>query len=73
MNDQGIAWMIGGGTRTESPEDRRMRQHRIALAESAGPRPDVWLRLRQRVADGFAGRTVRPETAPAIAADCCAA
>lgn len=73
VNDNGIAWMIAGGSRNETLEDVRMRMHRIALAERAPSRADAWLPLRQRIAGVFAGRAVPPATSPALAADCCAA
>ena len=72
MNDHGIAWMIAGGQR-ETPEDRRMRQHRIALAEHARTRPAAWSTVRQRIAAAVARPTMdrRDERAPAL--DCCPA
>lgn len=73
MDEHGIAWMIAGGTRTESPEDRRMRQHRIALAESGIPGPSRLAGLRGRIA---ALTALRPATStaggPSLTADCCA-
>ncbi len=72
MNDQGIAWMIAGGARHDSPEDRRMRTHRIAIAESRSSRGDVWPRLQQRVAGVIARRTMERQPV-ALTADCCTA
>ena len=57
MNDQSIAWMIAGG-QTETPEERRMRAHRLALAESTPSRPARWSILRQR----FAAAVASPAT-----------
>ncbi len=73
MDEHGIAWMIAGGTRTESPEDRRMRQHRIALAESRSRGPSRLAGLRGRVAALSALRPVASSAGgPSLAADCCA-
>lgn len=73
MNDNGIAWMIAGGSRSETLEDARMRMHRIALSESAPSRADAWLLLRQRIAGVITGRAVPSAMSPARQADCCAA
>jgi len=72
MDDQSIAWMIAGGQK-ETPEDRRMRAHRVALAESAPSRPARWSTLRQRLAAVVASPTTdrRDQGAPAL--DCCPA
>ena len=72
MNDQSIAWMISGGQR-ETPEDRRMRLHRIALAESAPTRPAVWSSLRERIAAAVARPTMDRREQRALALDCCPA
>jgi hypothetical protein len=72
MSDQGIAWMIAGGARHDSPEDRRMQMHRIAIAQSASSRGDTWLPLRQRVAGVFARRAGERKPV-ALTTDCCTA
>ena len=72
MNDQSIAWMIAGGQR-ETPDQRRMRTHRIALAERATARPARLTVLREWLAAAMTAPTVdrRDQRAPAL--DCCPA
>ena len=70
MNDQSIAWMIAGGQR-ETAADRRMRAHRVALAESVPSRPDRFSTVRQRITAAIAGATRRDERP--LALDCCPA
>ena len=71
VNENGIAWMIAGGVRADSAEDRRQRLHRAEIAHAAAPRGDVLLRLRQRVA---AMIDPRIDARPAVvSADCCPA
>lgn len=72
MNDNGISWMMAGGSRIETLEDARMPMHRIALSERAPSRADAWMLLRQRIAGVIRGRTASPATSPALATDCCA-
>jgi hypothetical protein len=69
--DQGIAWMIAGGRR-ETPEGQRMRNHRIALAESRPSQPARWSTVRARLA-AAAIATVDRRTERAIPLDCCPA
>ena len=70
MDQSLITWMLNGGERFESREDRRQRTHRIALREAAVATP-------QRPAFGglFARWTERPSTAASVGlvGDCCAA
>ncbi len=73
MHDQGIAWMIAGGVRTESREDRHMRMHRIAIAESAPSRTEAWQSFRLRIAAAIGGRAVERTDRSPFAIDCCAA
>lgn len=73
MHDRGIAWMIAGGGRDESPEDRRMRPHRIAITESAPSRPATWDLFRRRVAAVIADRNAAPTDTRTLATDCCPA
>ena len=72
MDDQGIAWMIAGGRR-ETPDQRRMRMHRMTLAESAAARPVRWSSLRERLAAAMTSPTVEPRDPRAPALDCCPA
>lgn len=67
MNEQGIAWMIAGGSHDPSPEEIRQRALRRALADSRPVRPG----LRQRFAEAIGGR--QPAGAVTLATDCCAA
>jgi len=67
MESNGIAWMIAGGVRAESAEDRRQRRQRVELAHSAPARSDTLDQLRQRFA-AFVGGRAQP-----VSADCCAA
>jgi hypothetical protein len=72
MHDEGIAWMIAGGVRAESAEDRRQRQHRLALAQTTGRR-DTMLRLRERIAGVVGGRSRAATGTGALSGDCCPA
>ena len=67
MNEQGIAWMIAGGTHDDSPEERRQRAQRRALAASQPERSG----LRERLAGLITGRASR--SAAAVSSDCCPA
>ncbi len=67
MNEQGIAWMIAGGTHDDSPEERRQRAHRQALAASQPERAG----LRERLTSLITGRASGP--AAAVSTDCCPA
>ena len=67
MESKGVAWMIAGGVRAQSPEDRRQRRQRAELAHSAPARSGTLDGLRQRIA-AFVGGRARP-----VSADCCAA
>jgi hypothetical protein len=67
MESNGIAWMIAGGVRAESAEDRRQRRQRVELAHSAPAGSDAVDQLRQRIA-AFVGS--RPQQ---VSVDCCAA
>ena len=49
MEDHGIAWMIAGGVRAESDEDRRQRLHRVAIAESRPATDDILVSLRRKI------------------------
>lgn len=68
MQEQGIAWMIAGGTHDDSPEERRQRALRAELSRSRPHRP--W---RERLATAIAGRQLPSVTTTTIATDCCAA
>ena len=71
VNENGIAWMIAGGVRADSAEDRRQRLHRAEIARAAAARSDVLLRLRVRVA---AMIDPRIDPHPTVgSADCCPA
>jgi hypothetical protein len=67
MQENGIAWMIAGGVRAVSDEDRRQRLHRLALAESKPSRGAAFAELRQRIAAVIGGGGDQ------ISADCCPA
>ena len=70
INDNGIAWMIGGGLRDEHRDDQRQLLHRIALAESRPSRADSLRRRFARIVG------VRDDAAPALgtmSTDCCPA
>jgi hypothetical protein len=71
VNENGIAWMIAGGVRADSAEDRRQRLHRTEIAHSAVSRGDVLLRLRGRVAAMIDPRIDPRPTV--VSADCCPA
>ena len=69
MDQSLIAWMIGGGERSVTREDRRRWEHRAALREAT-------MDAHERPAFGglFSRWAARSTTAPtAIATDCCAA
>lgn len=71
MLDQSlIAWMANGGERFESREDRRMREHRLAIRDTADATP-----TRHSIGGLFARWTSRPDPAPelSLATDCCPA
>ena len=73
MDEHGIAWMISGGIRSESPEDRRMRHHRIDLSESRAPRGDRWLAIRERIAAVLPARSaVAAPGGVTMGVECCA-
>ena len=67
MQENGIAWMIAGGVRAVSAEDRRQRLHRLALAESKPSRRQTLVQLRQRIAAIVGTDSQR------VSADCCPA
>ena len=72
LNDNGIAWMIGGGVKAESGEDQRRVLHRLAVT---GARPSVGdqvLHLRERVAT-IVGRRLQRTEVRTLSADCCPA
>jgi hypothetical protein len=71
MNDNGIAWMIAGGVRAESDEDRRQRVQRLELARSTPGRDDNRLSLRERIAAIVGPSDRRPSGS--LSADCCPA
>lgn len=73
MNDQGIAWMIAGGVRAESAEDRRQRLHRLEIANSADPRMYTLPRLRERIAAIVGGSPAASTDNATLSADCCPA
>jgi hypothetical protein len=68
MQENGIAWMIAGGVRAVSAEDRRQRLHRMALAQSKPPRGAALAQLRQRIAAIVGGGSQLQ-----ISTDCCPA
>ena len=70
INDNGIAWMIGGGARSESRDDQRQLLHRIALAESRPSRADA---LRRRFAGIVGVRDDAPAAVGSLSTDCCPA
>jgi len=49
MEDHGIAWMIAGGVRAQSAEDRRQQLHRVAIAESRPATDDILVSLRRKI------------------------
>lgn len=68
MNEQGIAWMIAGGTHADpSPEERRDAALRVVLARIDRPRAG----LRERLAAVVTGRA--SGQAQAVSSDCCPA
>jgi hypothetical protein len=67
VNEQGIAWMIAGGTHDDSPEELRQRAQRRALADSQPQRAG----LRERLTGLITGRASGP--AAAVSTDCCPA
>ncbi len=67
MNEQGIAWMIAGGSHDPSPEDLRQREQRSVLRASQAGRPGV----RERLAAIVTGRA--SGSAAAVSTDCCPA
>ena len=72
MDQSLTAWMMSGGTRHETVEDRRQRQHRTALHEAAAARAmsqgaSAWRTVVAR----WTGR--QAATSPALTLDCCAA
>jgi hypothetical protein len=69
LNDNGIAWMIAGGTRDQTRDDQRQLLHRLALAESTPSRGDA---LRRRIAAIVGGRA-EGSAAMTLATDCCPA
>ena len=78
MNENGIAWMIAGGVRAESAEDRRQQLHRIALADKRPETHEMLLGVRRRIAASriaaiLEGRPLPQAAATPIAADCCSA
>ena len=73
MNDYGIAWMIAGGVRAESAEDQRQRLHRLAIANSTGPRGDALQRVRERIGAIVGARSLSAAESGTLSADCCAA
>ncbi len=70
LNDNGIAWMIAGGTREETRDDRRQLLHRLALANSTPSRAEA---LRRRLAGMVGVRPEAPSALVAMSADCCTA
>ena len=73
FNDNGIAWMIGGGAKAESVEDQRQLLHRIAVAEG---RPSVGgqlIHLRDRIATFVGARPEMRTDNGTLSADCCPA
>jgi hypothetical protein len=69
MERNGIAWMIAGGVRAQSAEDRRQRVQRVDLAHSTPTRGDALSQLRQRIVDFASARSSQST----LSADCCAA
>jgi hypothetical protein len=58
MNEQGIAWMIAGGTHADpSPEERRDAALRLALARLDRPHDGLFERLAAVVTGRAQGRT----------------
>lgn len=78
MEDHGIAWMISGGVRAQSAEDRRQRFHRVAIALSRPANDDILFRLRRQVAatrivEILRGRSDRSADSIGLNPDCCPA
>jgi hypothetical protein len=68
MNEQGIAWMIAGGTHADpSPDERRAAALRTAMARLDRPHGG----LRERLAAVVTGRA--SGRAQAVSTDCCPA
>lgn len=63
------SWMMSGGLRVETLDDRRLRTHRMAIrddVDDARRRPS----LRDTLARSFARTTTAPAT---LTTDCCVA
>lgn len=73
MSDQSIAWMIAGGVRAESAEDRLQRFHRLAIANSTGSRGDTLQRVRERIGAIVGARSLVAANNWTRSAECCAA
>jgi hypothetical protein len=72
MYQNTIAWMIAGGTDTETIADRRHREQLIALRASAGTeRTTARVRNVRALVARWNGRTV--STTDDLTLDCCAA
>jgi hypothetical protein len=72
MDQSLTAWMMSGGGRRETVEDRRQRQHRTALHEAAAARATTHGPSTLRtVLARWTGRQAAPS--PALTLDCCAA
>ena len=74
MYQNTIAWMIAGGTDTETIEDRRHREQLLALRTSADTQGRSMPRRRSvgALVARWTGRTVLPGTRD-LTLDCCAA
>ena len=74
MHEQSIAWMIGGGTRTQTREEAILSIHRVAIAEAQASRDAETRGLgswRTAVTSLFGRPATGTDTAPSL--DCCAA
>ena len=73
LNDNGIAWMIGGGVKAESVEDQRQLLHRLALVETGPSVGGQLLHLRERIATIVGSRQEQRTDSGTLSLDCCAA
>jgi hypothetical protein len=74
MDDRSIAWMMSGGLRTQTRDDRLQPRHRLDLALATPQRRDPLAFLAAIASQAHAGRTAsgtQPVAGPAL--DCCVA
>ncbi len=67
-----ISWMMSGGSRDETADDRRMRQHVVALREAEAMRRVGWT-LPFDPSQFMARLTERVAPSGPATLDCCAA